>query len=251
MKFYSDKYKLYEFQQEFEVLNELCDASKRSDSNCLYHTRFLFEMDETPLEEQIEIGRRVKSSLMRATFSGSKSIHFIVEFDASNEEWCKNNYKVIWHSLNKMLFESKADTACSNPSRLTRTPNFTRASNNVVQKLLFTGTTIMPSRDLLRKVHSTQCYNYAKILIDNAKYSKMNNENRKTNDNLCANYEVIQRYITTPFLKTNGNLYSSKWLFAAVKCCQKYNDRATLERVLNKARNENWTENEINRICQA
>ena len=39
---------------EFEILNELKDCSNHRDENCLYHTRFLFEMDSVPLKEQCE-----------------------------------------------------------------------------------------------------------------------------------------------------------------------------------------------------
>ena len=38
---------------ECEVLNELKDCVNRRDSNCIQHTRFLFEMDNVSIQEQI------------------------------------------------------------------------------------------------------------------------------------------------------------------------------------------------------
>lgn len=43
---------------------------------------------------------------------------------------------------------------------------------------------------------------------------------------------------------------SSISLFKAVRCCLKYGDNMTLNTVLQKARSEKWTENELNRMQQ-
>ena len=53
---YSNKFRnsCIPFQSyEFEVLNELKDIRNRTDDNCIQHTRFLFEMDSTSLDEQL------------------------------------------------------------------------------------------------------------------------------------------------------------------------------------------------------
>ena len=53
---FSNKYRnsCIPFQSyEFEVLNELKDCRNRTDNNCIQHTRFLFEMDSTSLDEQL------------------------------------------------------------------------------------------------------------------------------------------------------------------------------------------------------
>ena len=53
---YSDKFKNSDIPMksyEFEVLNELKDCVNRRDSNCIQHTRFLFEMDNVSIQEQI------------------------------------------------------------------------------------------------------------------------------------------------------------------------------------------------------
>lgn len=66
----------------------------------------------------------------------------------------------------------------------------------------------------------------------------------------CGNYDVITHYLNTPFLKMTGNGDSMRSLFSAVRCCVKYHDDLTLEQVLMKARSENWSEKELERILR-
>ena len=61
---------------QFEVLNELKDLSSRCDSNCLKHTRFVFECYNTDLDKQFERAEDLKDIACRATFSGSKSVRW-------------------------------------------------------------------------------------------------------------------------------------------------------------------------------
>lgn len=107
---------------EFEVLNELKDLSSRSDANVKQHTRFLFESDTLSLKDQCKLLTEVQSYVTRATFSGSKSLHIIVQVADEHEEVCAKCYKAIWNALNEKLFKNSADRACANPSRLTRRP---------------------------------------------------------------------------------------------------------------------------------
>ena len=120
---YSNKYKNSEYpfeSYEFEVLNELKDCRNRTDENCIQHTRFLFEMDSISLDEQLTYLNRNKDIITRCVFSGSKSLHMIIQFTNDFEQTCKDNYKEIWNILNNLLFDNKCDSACSTSSRLTR-----------------------------------------------------------------------------------------------------------------------------------
>ena len=61
----------------------------------------------------------------------------------------------------------------------------------------------------------------------------------------CSKWEVVKRYLDTPFPLQNGNGNSSTWLYAAIQTCLQYHDDRTLNDVIAKARSENWSEREI------
>lgn len=234
---------------EFEVLNELKDLSSRCDSNCLYHTRFVFECDDVDKGEQIEKANELAKQgvIIRATDSGNKSIHCIVEFDSACEDICREHYKEIWRTLNDMYFSGKADKACANPARLTRRPGAVRSNGNA-QVLLFenVGNKITKAGPLFRSIwRGARAKIAAQSIISTAKTPS--NSGLK-HDNMCQNYDVIQHYLNTSYPKLTGNGDSSISLFRAVRCCIKYNDSATLEKVLTKAKSEHWSDTELNRL---
>ena len=68
----------------------------------------------------------------------------------------------------------------------------------------------------------------------------------KHNNGKCKTYEPVTHYLETSYPKINGNGDSSISLFKAILCCMKFKDEETLQTVLNKARNEHWSEAEIN-----
>lgn len=229
---------------EFEVLNELKDLSNRSDANCLFHTRFLFEFDNLPLEEQLKIVKEHVRQIRRATYSGSKSIHIILEFNDMYENFCSLHYKEIWNVLNEQLFEGKADRACSNPARLTRKPGAYREIHTDdgiryrEQKLIASSNTLLNISTTLRD------YVLASVVIPEPKII------RKGGDGKCRHYDVIEHYLNTSYPNLTGNGDSAISLFKAVRCCMKYNDSTTLDEVLKKARGERWTEKELDRIME-
>ena len=140
MRVYTNMRELSEYKidgWEFEILNELKDCSNHKDENCLFHTRFLFEMDYAPLDEQWELVKKLKDNITRVVYSGSKSLHTIIEFDPQYEEFCKDHYKQVWRLLNDLHFGGKCDTQCINPSRLTRTYGVVRASTGREQRLMY------------------------------------------------------------------------------------------------------------------
>lgn len=227
---------------EFEVLNELKDCSSRTDSNCAKHTRFLFEMDDTPMEEQHRILQGLTHIVQRVTFSGKKSLHSIVELPDTDEDFARLHYKEIWAYLDTKYFQGKSDKACANPARLTRHPGGLR-DRAVEQKLLYSSDNLLDLSSQDRRLIHSQYVSHHTV------FPMGHRENRgRTHDGLCANYDVVTRYLSTRFPKLSGNGHSSSWLYAAVKCCQRYSDNATLDRVLDKAREEHWTEQELNRI---
>ena len=239
---------------EFEVLNEMKDDSSRADTNCLYHTRFLFECDNTPLEEQEDraYSLRADEVAVRATLSGSKSVHVILEFEKALEPYCRKYYKEIWAACNKIFFNNEADKACANPARLTRRPGAIRIGGNT-QKLLY---------DMPENVIPENCFTWrviwraARALIASSTVTTTNAERNvqktfsKNHDGLCGRYDVVQYYLKKSFPNIKGNGDSSISLFKAVRCCMKYGDKTTLESVLRKARNERWTEHELDHMIR-
>ena len=234
---------------EFEVLNELKDCVNRRDSNCIQHTRFLFEMDNAPLQEQISYLRRNKEYITRCVFSGSKSLHMIIQFTDDFEQTCKDNYKEIWHIINQILFDSKCDNACSNPSRLTRRPGAIRADTAKEQKLVYNNPEIRVKGNVLDRIIVSLRQKQRQKHLFKATRSNIWSTN-KDNPGLCQNYDVIRHYLETSYPKLNGNGDSSISLFKAIRCCIKYNDKVTLKKVINKAVLERWTTKEISRMIE-
>lgn len=249
---YSNKFRnsYIPFQSyEFEVLNELKDCVNRTDSNCIQHTRFLFEMDNIQLQEQISYLNRNKDIITRCVYSGSKSLHMIIQFSDDWETTCKDNYKEIWHILNQILFDSKCDNACSNPARLTRRPNALRQDTKNIQKLLYNqpenrlDDNVILDRIIVSLRQKQRQNHLFKATHISLRYSK-------ENPGMCLGYDVIQHYLNTNYPKLKGNGDSSISLFKAIRCCIKYNDKVTLKKVINKAVVERWTTKEIERMIE-
>lgn len=249
---YSNKFKNSEIPMksyEFEVLNELKDCRNRTDDNCIQHTRFLFEMDDVPLQEQISYLRRNKDYITRCVFSGSKSLHIILQFNDDWETTCEDNYKEIWHIINQILFDSKCDCACSNPSRLTRRPGAIRIDTEKEQKLIYNNPEVRVKGNVLDRIIVSLRQKQRQKHLFKATRSNIWSTN-KDNPGMCLGYDVIQHYLNTNYPKLNGNGDSSISLFKAIRCCIKYNDKVTLKKVINKAVLERWTTKEISRMIE-
>ena len=108
-------------EDQFEVLNPIT-TYKRDD--CVNSRRnFIFEMDDTSLEEQKKYLKDLiaKKVVNRFVFSGNKSIHMRITVNRDVND--TQEYKYIWKKLNAEYFDGKADKACANPARLTRKLN--------------------------------------------------------------------------------------------------------------------------------
>ena len=238
---------------KFEVLNSLKDLTERTDANCLFHNRFVFECDNTDLDDQYDRAYRLRADeiAVRATYSGGKSVHVILEFEPELEEICKTYYKEIWAACNQLFFNGEADKACANPARLTRRPNAMR-EGSVCQDLLYD----MPENIISKASLTWRCIwrvaraHIAKKLIANISTAETPSNSGKTHDNLCAEYEPVKYYMNKNYPKLKGNGDSSISLFKAIRCCTKYNDTATLNKVIAKAKSERWSEKEIDHILK-
>lgn len=231
---------------EFEVLNELKDLSNRSDANCLFHTRFVFECDGIPVEAQRGRADELKQIACRATFSGSKSVHVIFEFTQDLEEICSQHYKEIWAAINELFFNNQADRACANPARLTRRPGATR-DNGAEQTLIYENDNKIEQESYIWKMVWRKARSI--IAANSVRYAPVDKpKGNASHDGMCENYDSVTYYLRKSFPKLTGNGDSSSSLFKAVYTCMKYNDNTTLEKVLTKARNERWSNVELERI---
>lgn len=239
---------------EFEVLNELKDLSNRSDANCLYHTRFLFEMDYLPLKEQCELAETIKNKLVRVVYSGSKSLHCIVEFDKQYEDQCKQYYKEIWQTINEDLFGGNCDSQCVNPARLTRTPDVIRHDTGKRQTLIYD----MPanafpdaSKVISRSIRLSNTNN-ARMAVNAIRMQylprKTTTSNHKPVDPM--EWVPVKHYLETSYPKVKGNGDSSQSLFKALRVCIKYNKTDVMQKILEKAKNEHWSDKELTRMIE-
>ena len=246
MKIYSDRFSFGQCLMpgwEFEVLNEMKNDKDRTALNCSQHTRFLFEMDDTPLDEQIKIIKNLTNILVRVVYSGSKSYHCIVEFDPKYEKQCENMYREIWDYINTNYFQSLADEMCANPNRLTRIPNVKRADTGKKQELIFK--------------HNRNYYPFAKEALRWAKQEKDNKtlklffnpprpiRTSNKNNGRAMNKDKVKYYLNTPFPLQHGNGNSNSSLFTAMSTCFYLGDQQTLDAVIAKAKSEGWTDKEI------
>lgn len=63
----------------------------------------------------------------------------------------------------------------------------------------------------------------------------------------CSKFPSIINYLNTNYSNKSGNGTSDKDLYHCVMTCHEKQDGKTLEKVLDKARSENWTERELDR----
>jgi len=110
---------------------------RRADINCSTFRNILIEIDSIPVDSQLDFIDKTGLPFTAATYSGSKSIHFIISLE--NELDSEEDYRRIVARLYK-AFELKypgvIDPANKNPSRLSRLPFNLREDTGRLQELL-------------------------------------------------------------------------------------------------------------------
>jgi hypothetical protein len=121
----------------FISINPLKD--KRADANVTAYRNFLIEMDEPSLsmKEQMDAVFHQGLPFSTATWSGGKSVHFIVSLQEELDE-------TTWRRWAEALIRAipGADPATKNPSRFTRLPGSFRRDKQTSQDLLYAGSRI-------------------------------------------------------------------------------------------------------------
>ena len=127
---------------EFFAINPLRDS--RKDSNVTALRNFLFEMDNVDVAEQLRLVQSSTVPLTTVVFSGGKSYHVIISLENDNAIKSVEQYKATWKAIANYLAKAwnipveAFDTACQNPSRLSRFPGFLRDTGKT-QELIHVG----------------------------------------------------------------------------------------------------------------
>lgn len=130
---------------EFNTLNNIiCNIPEkgkkttRTINNC-YKVRFLYEWDNISLQQQEIITQKLITLgvLQRAVFSGSKSIHHIIELDSKQIPKTKEEYHFLHEYIANALELVGYDKQCKDNSRLTRAPGVLRKDKNKWQELIY------------------------------------------------------------------------------------------------------------------
>jgi hypothetical protein len=143
---YSATAELLKKPRNFFCINPV-KGQRRLKSEVKAYRNFLFESDNNPIEQQFSmLPKLAQLGIIRtATFSGSKSIHYVVScaddlnLGEAGSDAAEARYKAIWLGL-AQIFESQGlsiDKSNKNPAVLSRIPGAFR--DDAEQRLLHTG----------------------------------------------------------------------------------------------------------------
>jgi hypothetical protein len=109
-------------------------VARRADCNVIAYRNILIEMDNVPIQEQIELVRnRLGLAYTSITFSGKKSYHVIISL--ADDLISMQLYISLVRRIYR-LFDGCVDTKCKNPSRFSRCPGSIRPDTESVQALI-------------------------------------------------------------------------------------------------------------------
>lgn len=119
----------------FFTINPLVKGRTRRAANVKKYRNLLFEIDDITVQEQVE---KIKASGLpysTATFSGGKSIHWIVSLETELQD--RVEYTAVWKACHAALAKHgvNADSATKDPARFSRCPGQIR-DNGKEQKLI-------------------------------------------------------------------------------------------------------------------
>ncbi len=161
-------------------------------SNIFTYRNILMECDEKGVDIEQQRYRIKQSGIPYSTvvFSGGKSSHHIISLEESlsSEEEYKAWFKAIEFGLSKYNF--KADSACKNPSRLSRTPEGFNIKDGNPQELLEVRSRI-PNKDMLVwfKQHDIDPNDYLQNDVEYTSYDGPNSANDE------RRWEVAQKFM--------------------------------------------------------
>ena len=158
----------YTKEYEEELNNGNITPDRKSEH--LTPTFFVYESDTLSLDEQKELINKANiNHIYTTTFSGSKSIHYLVPIEQSQANEIKKDFKYYWNKAGEIVFNKEImksmDSNCASIGRLSRNPNAYRKIGNakVKQELLFKNDNVEP-------------INLSQIIIEHNKELKSNKD---------------------------------------------------------------------------
>ena len=200
----------------------------------------VFEVDEgMTLEEQTDLAKDMvhQGFANRAVFSGHKSVHIRVTVDIEPES--VEEYKFIWDRINQLHFSGKADRQCAEPNRKTRRPGGVR--DGVEQTLICEGSGVFAvPREWIA------AWRASKATAERTASLAVRIPSEMTGAGKACGFLAVTRYLSNVYRPKGNGGASQNGLLSAISVCKRYRDEETLDKVLEKARTEGWTERELN-----
>jgi hypothetical protein len=124
MRGYAIPLRQWDNANAFFAINPVMEiGNNRVKENVSAMKNFLFESDTLPIEDQKALLKKHRDIISMATYSGNKSIHFIIQVIDITET--TDEYRYVWKLLKDKYFQH-ADTQCNDCMRLSRTPDALR-----------------------------------------------------------------------------------------------------------------------------
>lgn len=180
------------YTKEYEA--ELNSGSVTPDrkSEHLIPTFFVYESDTMSLDEQKALLNKAnRNNIYIATFSGSKSVHYLVPIEQSQANEIKKDFKYYWNKAGEIVFNKdimkSMDANCASIGRLSRNPEAYRKIGNakVKQDLLFKNDEVIPVnlhqiiQEHNQELKSKEEFNNLKLKINESMKAQMPQLNNK------------------------------------------------------------------------
>lgn len=177
----------YTKEYEEELNNGNITPDRKSEH--LIPTFFVYESDTLSLNEQKDLINKANTNhIYTSTFSGSKSIHYLVPIEQSQANEIKKDFKYYWNKAGEIVFNKEImksmDSNCASIGRLSRNPNAYRKIGNAKVK-----------QDLLFKNDNVEPIDLSQIIIEHNKElkSKKDFANVKTLVSASLNSQIPQQ----------------------------------------------------------
>jgi hypothetical protein len=132
---------LYEYPHGYQMghcaffsINPMDPDKTRADSAVTKYRNFLVEMDSLPLDKQEQHITEIALPYSTATYSGGKSLHFIISLETPVKD--ASAYRSLVKRIFKAVGDEFVDQSVRNPSRFSRLPGHIRLDTGKEQKLL-------------------------------------------------------------------------------------------------------------------
>lgn len=185
----------YTKEYEEELNNSNITPDRKSEH--LIPTFFVYESDTLSLDEQKDLINKANTNhIYTSTFSGSKSIHYLVPIEQSQANEIKKDFKYYWNKAGEIVFNKdimkSMDSNCASVGRLSRNPNAYRKIGNakVKQELLYRNDNVIPVnlnqiiKEHNQEIKSKEEFNKVKLKINesiNAQLPQSRNNKKDIN----------------------------------------------------------------------